>query len=467
VIRTPRPRLFRHAVPAVLTFALVIGVACSSGGGAKTATPDPAPAGTGTPPPAQTSSVPEGWATPRTLPVKPVTQGYKIDDPKFDALAGARAIYGTNDGASYEIEVPDAWNGSVVYFAHGFHGNAPDLSVDPPPLRDYLIAHGYAWAASSYSQNGYNPGAGARDTYALRSVVEQKVGVPKRSYIYSQSMGGNVVTVSLELYPTAYDGALSECGALVGQDIVDYFLSWGVLAGYFTGTDLTAITTDAGKLGSVLRNQVGPELGAADSLTEKGKEFASAIEYLTGGPRPYFKEGFGANYVFNFLVLVNAVAVPGASNAVAQNADTRYAIADGFGITSDALNREIPRVQANPVYRDPSRYPEFASPSGKLQRPLLTLHGTGDLYVPISLEQDYRRIVDAAGAGDMLVQRAVRRPGHCTFTDTERQRAFDDLVAWVEKGTKPAGDDLTGDLSDVGRAFTQPLGQDDPGGLNP
>ena len=411
--------------------------------------------------------MPAGWATPRTLPVTPVAQTYKIDDPKFDALAGARAIYGTNDGASYEIEVPDAWNGSVVYFAHGFRGNVPDLSVQPPPLRDYLIAHGYAWAASSYSLNGYNPGAGARDTYTLRSVFAQKVGAPKRSYIYGQSMGGNVVTVSLELYPTAYDGALSECGALVGQDIVDYFLSWGALAGYFTGTDLTDITTDAGKLGSVLRNQVGPKLGAADSLTEQGKEFASAIEYLTGGPRPYFKEGFGANYIFNFLVLVNAVGVPGAANAVAQNATTRYAVADGLGLSSDQLNREIARVQANPAYQDPQRYPEFAPPSGKLQRPLLTLHGTGDLYVPISLEQDYGRIVDAAGAGDLLVQRAVRRPGHCTYTDTERQRAFEDLVAWVEQGTKPAGDDLTGDLTDVGRAFTQPIAQDDPGGLTP
>ncbi len=463
MILTLRLRYLRGAVPAALAAALVAAVACSSGGGAKTATP----VGTVTPGTARTSSVPAGWATPQTLPVTPVAQTYKIDDPAFDAMAGARAIYGTNDGAAYRIEVPDDWNGSVVYYAHGFRGNVPDLSVDPPPLRAYFISHGYAWAASSYSLNGYNPGAGARDTYALRSVFEQKVGVPKRSYIYGQSMGGNVVSVSLELYPTAYDGALSECGALVGQDIVDYFLSWAALAGYFTDTDLTNITTDANKLGSVLRNQVGPALGTADNLTEKGKEFESAIEYLTGGPRPYFREGFGANYLFNFLVLVNAVAVPGASNAVAQNADTQYTIGDGFGISSDELNREIPRVQANPAYQDLQQYPEFAPLSGKLQRPLLTLHGTGDLYVPISLEQHYRRIVDAAGAGDMLVQRAVRRPGHCTFTDAERQRAFEDLVAWAEQGTKPAGDDLSGDLSDVGRAFTQPLGQDDPGGLTP
>jgi hypothetical protein len=65
------------------------------------------------------------------------------------------------------------------------------------------------------------------------------------------------------------------------------------------------------------------------------------------------------------------------------------------------------------------------------------------------------------------VQRAVRRPGHCAFTDAERQRAFEDLVAWVERGTKPAGEDLLGDLRDAGRAFTVPLAGDDPGGESP
>jgi len=414
-----------------------------------------------------TAAAPAGWATPETLPITPAAIDYHTKDPKFDALAGARAIYGTYEGGAYQIEVPDAWNGSVVYFAHGFRGGLPELSVDPPPLRDYLIAHGYAWAASSYSQNGYNPGAGARDTYALRSIFEAKAGAPKRSYLYGQSMGGNVVTVSEELYPTAYDGALSECGSLSGKGIVGYFLSWGALAGYFSGADLTNITTDVRRFGRTLQSQVEPALGAADKLTPKGQAFASAIEHLTGGPRPFFREGFGANYLFNFLVLASAVAAPGAANAVAQNADTRYAVADGLAVTSEQLNQGVARVKEDPSYEDPKLYPEFAAMSGKLQRPLLTLHGTGDLYVPISMEQDYRRIVDAAGAGDMLVQRAVRRPGHCAFTQDERQRAFDDLVAWVEQGKKPAGEDLRGDLSDVGRAFTQPLAPDDPGGLTP
>jgi hypothetical protein len=97
----------------------------------------------------------------------------------------------------------------------------------------------------------------------------------------------------------------------------------------------------------------------------------------------------------------------------------------------------------------------------------MAIHGTGDLFVPISLQQRYRKIVDDAGRGELLVQRAMRRAGHCNFTDEERTRAFDDLVAWVATGVQPAGEDLSGDLSDAGRAFTQPFEEGDPGGLAP
>jgi pimeloyl-ACP methyl ester carboxylesterase len=442
----------------LLAGALLIAAACSSGGST--------PAGAGGAA-TQTSAAANGWATPITLPVTPVAPAWHTVEPKLDALDGARTIVGTYDGGAYEIEVPDAWNGDVVYFAHGFRGGGTDLTVSQPPIREQLIDQGYAWAASSYSANGYAPGVGAADTYALRDVFTQKVGAPKHSYLYGQSMGGNVATVSLERYPTAYDGALAECGALSGQGIVDYFLSWGALAGYFSGTEIAGVTTDAGSLGQTLRNKVGPVLGSPNNLTDKGKAFASAIEQMTGGPRPFFKEGFGANYILNFLILVQAVAAPGAANAVAQNAGTQYAVAPAFGIDNDVLNRAVERVQANPLYQDQSKYPEFGAPTGKIQRPMLTLHGTGDLFVPISMEQIYRRAVDAAGAGDLLVQRAIRRPGHCTFTNEERVSAFDDLVAWVTQGKKPAGEDLSGDLSGAGKTFTNPLLDDDPGGLTP
>jgi hypothetical protein len=45
------------------------------------------------------------------------------------------------------------------------------------------------------------------------------------------------------------------------------------------------------------------------------------------------------------------------------------------------------------------------------------------------------------------------------------RRAFDDLTTWVHKGTRPAGDEVDGDLSNAGRTFTDPLRPNDPGGI--
>jgi hypothetical protein len=68
-----------------------------------------------------------------------------------------------------------------------------------------------------------------------------------------------------------------------------------------------------------------------------------------------------------------------------------------------------------------------------------------------------------AGLARLLVQRAVRAAGHCTFDGVVRERAFDDLVAWIERGTPPEGDDvLAGDPSTLGLRWTPVLDPEDP-----
>ena len=94
---------------------------------------------------------------------------------------------------------------------------------------------------------------------------------------------------------------------------------------------------------------------------------------------------------------------------------------------------------------------------GKIERPLMTLHGSGDLYVPISLEQSLRRAVEAAGKSSWLVQRIIRSPGHCNFSATEQAAAFDALVEWAHTGKRPEGDDVLTDLTNAGTRFTTPL----------
>ncbi len=388
---------------------------------------------------------------------------YTAGDPSFTALDGATAEFGTLADATYRIEMPDNWNGDLVVWAHGFKGFGTELDVDTPPqaLRRQLIDLGYAWAASSYSENGYAPGIGADDSLAVRDYFIGEYGEPSAIYLVGASMGGNVVALSLEDFPGAYDGALSICGAIGGETEIDYLVSWAHLAAYFAGTRLPL---EAGALAVTLTltGDVSKALGEPAAPTLAGQQFASTIKLLTGGPRPFFDEGFLEQYVANFAYILSDPGLETATARAATNNDTVYSIEPGLGVTVDEINAGVFRQVADPDYRNTTSYPDKVPTSGKLTAPLLTLHGTGDLFVPISQEQQYLASAKAAGTENLLVQRAIRSIGHCEFSDAEISQAFTDLVAWVKDGTRPAGDDLSGDLSDIGLAFTNPLREGDP-----
>lgn len=381
-------------------------------------------------------------------------------DPSFTALAGATAESGQLGDAVYQIEIPSNWNHALVLFAHGFAGFGTQVSVAPPPdgVRQKLISEGFAWAASSYSQNGYDPAVGADDTLALKLFFAKEHGTPTRTYLIGVSMGGNVVTLSLEHFGDQYDGAVAACGAVAGEDEIDYLISWGEVAAYIAGVQLP-VGQGAAAMGAAFA-QISTALGPADNPTQKGLAFQDVMMNLTGGPRPFFQQGIEQQYVTNFGLLLldpDRQSLPGKA---ATNVGVVYHIDPGFGITDAQLNAGVTRLAADETARAKA---DAAPTTGKITKPLLTIHGTGDLFVPISMEQDYANQVAAAGASNLLVQRAIRSAGHCNFSDTEMTTAWDDLVNWVEHGVKPKGDNLSGDLTDTGKQFTSPLRSGDPG----
>jgi len=109
----------------------------------------------------------------------------------------------------------------------------------------------------------------------------------------------------------------------------------------------------------------------------------------------------------------------------ATNAGVDYRADPGLGFDGDAINQGVRRLAADPALRDPEKHPDTAPTTGHLHAPLLTLHETGDLIVPISAEQSYRKKAEAAGNGDLLVQRIIRsasqRPRNPEITEAPRR----------------------------------------------
>jgi len=239
---------------------------------------------------------------------------------------------------------------------------------------------------------------------------------------------------------------------------------------------LTAVATASELIGGVRVSDSTREqdverltgiLGKPSAYTDKGRQLASVQIEISGGPRPFAVEGLATRFTENVSAAASLSTVD-AWDRVATNADVRYAIDETLGLTSDAINTRVRRKAADPQARSvDGPYDETIPFDGRIERPLMTLHGTGDLYVPISLERLLKQAVDAAGKQQLLVQRIMRIAGHCGFSQSEQIRAFDDLARWVHVGPRPEGDDVLGDLNDAGLKFTDPLRPGDPGTRKP
>ena len=390
-----------------------------------------------------------------------------IAPPPAEAQRPAISRSGQLDGADYLIEVPANWRGGLLVFAHGIQRGPGRGDVRLPPIATHLINEGHAWIASGYRAREYQPHLFIEDLVALRELFLKEVGTPRWSIIYGQSMGGHIAVASLELRPGLYQGALTECGLVDGISIADYLMAYTAAAELISGVPLLD-APDRATFEPLLEALVRT-LGLPGSYTPRGRQFDSVVKYLMGADQagnelPLRLQGLQPRYLLNIVHRPRNVeneSNPGLRAAT--NAHVRYRIDPGLGITEDELNAKVRRVPPVKDARSPTLNPVYAERTGRITVPLLTLHETGDAWVPLSLEQSYKRRTIAAGTDRLLVQRVVRAASHCGVDGQVRRQAFDDLVAWIERGVRPDGEDvLAPDLSRIGLKWTPFLHLEDP-----
>jgi len=275
---------------------------------------------------------------PSPVDVRPEPDGATLGDPAFEPVLGARADFGRLGGAVYQVEVPKNWNRKLVLFMHGFEDLRPEAEVGPPDFRRYLIAQGIAWGASSFSSTSLIPGRAADEMAALWDYFARAYGRPTRTYINGFSMGGMATHIAAERYPDRFDGALGLCGA-AGQTTAavtggaDYFAAGAYAAGV-TQQQFDA-TTDIGAL-------IGDRILPALKEPQAHQRFEDIVVDLTGGPRPFAREGFRHDEETNWRRLRISVGA-----GLVSNVDTDYRLGPDSGVTSEQFNRAVVRVRPN------------------------------------------------------------------------------------------------------------------------
>ncbi|SEQ94210.1 hypothetical protein SAMN05216188_106299 [Lentzea xinjiangensis] len=428
----------------------------------------------GAPASAEPLHAPPGTA--RGVPGDQPLPGYTINNPPLppQVVDGqpTRVLQGVHRHSAYIVEVPAKWNGRLAMWAHGYRGTGTVLTVDPPGygLRARMLGQGYAWAASSYYANGYDVRAGVLATHDLAKHFGTLVARPKQVLIAGVSMGGHVIGRSLEQFPGFYDGALPMCGVLGDHELFDFFLDYQATAQALAG--IRAYPVPADYLTAVvprIQRELGLSTlvpGGPDTVTDRGAQFRATVVERSGGPRPGDAPAFAFWKDFLF-----GLATPPDEDAPLARDPGRLATNLGTRYRPDSpvdLDREVQRVaprdwrsRLSPALTEVPRI------AGKPRVPVLSLHGLGDLFVPFSMEQDYRADVARNGQSRWLVQRAIRTVDHCEFSPAEAGAAWSDLVTWAGGGAKPAGD-VVGDRGAVaapalGCRFTDRAAYDGPG----
>src|SRR5262249_11808394 len=131
----------------------------------------------------------------RALPTLPlliavVLLSTQLNTQAQDSLANIRGVrtYSGNlsDGATYLIEVPHDWNGTLLLYSQGMAVGTPVPAVDAggtpgdPLLRFYLLTHHYALAGSSASI-GWRVHEAFSEQIEVLDTFDMLIGQPSRT----------------------------------------------------------------------------------------------------------------------------------------------------------------------------------------------------------------------------------------------------------------------------------------------
>lgn len=377
------------------------------------------------------------------------------------------------DGARYLIEIPAAWNETLMLFCPGFAwepGEPLAMGINPM-IGDWLLAQGYALARSSYASPGFWALEYAfPNQMAALDEFERQIGRPQRTIPWGFSQGGIITAGLIQRYPERFAGALPCCGALAGgvgvrNENLDVAFVFKTLLAPDSDLELVKITAPRKNLELALSILEGAQKSAGGRARVA---LAAAVGNIPGWfsaaepePEPDDMAAQERNQarwfediVFSIFFAARMVLEGRAGGNPSWNTgvDYRVQLANSTGRAEVEalyaaagldLDADLDALAAAPRIEADAQAVEYLERhiifDGRLGgTPVLSLHTTGDGLVTVDNEQAYADLVASAGQQEWLRQTFVRRGGHCGFTPAEIITAFRALTRRIDTGVWPA-----------------------------
>jgi pimeloyl-ACP methyl ester carboxylesterase len=336
------------------------------------------------------------------------------------------------------------WNNELVIFAHGYVGPMEDLTkgfeqlyfLEGVFVPDLLTKMGYAFAATSYRTNGLAIKDGVADLVDLRQVFISLAGTPLRTYVVGVSEGGLITTQAIEQKPEIFSGGLACCGP-VGDfsKQIDYWGDFRVVYDYYFPGTLKTYGSDAMHIPQTLITdwRTSPSLIQQAVIGGLASNPGAALQ-LMKVTRAAYDPNNQATIAATVIGVLDYSVV-----ATNNGRETLGGIPFGnkytlyLGSSNDrALNKGVARFTADQAAKTAMNSPSYQT-SGKLTKPLVTMHTTGDPIVPYWHEVLYQLKNWKSGTGANHLNIPIVRYGHCAFTAAELQFGFGLLVYKVTK----------------------------------
>jgi hypothetical protein len=345
-------------------------------------------------------------------------------DGYFPDTSTANATHGWNHDSQFVIRLPNQWNGKLVIT--GAPGVRKQYAHDQI-IGDWLLARGYAYASTdkgnggtSFYRDGVAPGDAGVEwnqrvtqiAVAAKEAVRLRYGrAAERTYVTGISQGGYLTRWQLENRPDLYDGGVDWEGTFWTSGIPNAF------------TNLSAA------LKHYPRYRATGDPAAHAAMIAAG--FAAGSEFLWEDHYGLYWDLTQRTYREEFDPDYDGTAEAGTPfcQSGMPDCDADYDYAARPPGVRDALER--------------------IANTGRIGKPMLTLHGTLDALLPIRTNGDaYTRLVQASGSGALhryyVIEDGNHVDGrHAAFPDRLRPiygcwaEAFVALERWVESEEAP------------------------------
>jgi len=381
----------------------------------------------------------------------------------------ARVVEGeTGPGSLYALYIPQNWNGDAIYYAHGIRQPTAPITLDDQDnffaVRDALGGMGYAFAYSSFSENGLSVKDGVQRTHQLRGLLNSELPTsPQRNYAVGYSLGGLVALELGERYPSQYDGVLTMCGMVGGtppelqyvgdvRALFDFYYP-GVMPGNVISVPnppLTVAEIQARVITAITPTPTNPTatlgLYAIASTAQTQLAFApigsladpssTAFQTLVGSLiTALFYQQIGTDDVVNRTHGHSPYDNQNSTYTMGTPAVPAAALTPLINSMIAASNTGVTRYDSPP---DAQNYLDRNyTPGGNFQMPVVSVHNLWDPLVPFFHEGVLANTTSGAGNSSNLLQRAVPNYGHCNFPTALVVGSFQTLATWVTTGVKP------------------------------